>query len=231
VDINGGEKLTAMANTWVELIVTEGMSGLWPIIRTADNYGNVVLGQLGQVKLPDIKAPVVAISQNIIVVRVGTSVTDVEALLRDNVTASDLDLNLTYTFEYDIDLNNTGSCQVTYKVSDSSGNVTSVNGILRVAAENEPVVMVNGDLVVRDTIYVAEDNTLMLGVETLGEPYSVVYKSGLKSVGQMKIGVTYLAMNADTAEEILLPFEERGYYTVCIITQSRDYYRIQIYVE
>lgn len=231
VNINGGKAIDAEANTWVELTVTEGMSGLWPIIRTADNYGNVVLGQLGQVKLPDTKAPVVALDKNIIVVKVGTSVSELEELLRANIAASDVDPDLTYTFEYSIDLNVSGSCQVTYRVSDSSGNTASVNGILRVSENSEPVVTVNGELVVRDTIYVAEDDTLMLSVELLGEPYSVVYKSGLKSVGQMKIGVTDLARNATTAEEILLPFEESGYYTVCIITQSRDYYRIQIYVQ
>lgn len=231
ININGGEAITATANTWVELTVTEGMSGLWPIIRTADNYGNVVLGQLGQVKLPDIKAPVVALTRNIMVVKVGTSASELEALLRANITASDADPDLTYTFEYDIDLNVTGNCQVTYKVSDSSGNTASVNGILRVSAQNEPVVTINGELVVRDTIYVADGEPLMLSVELLGEPYSVVYKSGLKSVGQMKIGVIDLARNVTTADEILLPFEESGYYTVCIITQSRDYYRIQIYVE
>jgi len=231
ININGGEKIDAEANTWVELTVTEGMSGLWPIIRAEDAYGNVVLGQLGQVKLPDRKAPVVELDKNIIVVKVGTSASDVEALLRNNVIASDMDTNLTYSFEYDIDLNNRGSCQVTYKVSDSSGNFATVDGVLRVADANEPVVTVNGDIVVRDTIYVAEGDSIMLSVETLGEPYSVVYKSGLKSVGQMKIGATDLIRNATTADEILLPFEESGYYTVCIITQSRDYYRIQIYVE
>ncbi len=231
VDINGGEKIDAKANTWVELTVTEGMSGLWPIIRAEDNYGNVVLGQLGQVKLPDTKAPVVEVINNIIVVKVGTSVSELEALLKANVVASDLDPDLTYTFEYDVDLNSAGSCQVTYKVSDSSGNVTTVNGILRVAEQNEPVVIVNGKIVVRDTIYVAEGDTLTLSVETLGEPYSVVYKNGLKSVGQMKIGVTDIIRDATTADEIVLPFEESGYYTLCIITQSRDYYRIQLYVE
>ena len=231
VDINGGEKISAAANTWVELTVSAGMTGLWPIIRAEDKYGNVVLGQLGQVKLPDVKAPVVDLKNNVVVVKVGADAMTIDALLKANVIASDIDPNLTITLDYDMDINNTGSASVIYKVSDSSGNVGIKVGVLRIVAENEPVVKVNNDVVVRDTIYVAKDDVLNLTVETLGEPYTVVYKSGLKSVGQMKIGVTNLAVNATTADEIVLPFEESGYYTVCIVTQSRDYYRIQIYVE
>ena len=231
ISMNGSEEMFASAGESVELTVNAGMSGLWPIIRAEDVYGNVVLGQLGQVKLPDMKAPIVDLINNLIVVEVGTSISELEALLRSNVTASDIDTNLSYSFEYELDLAYAGSCQVTYTVSDSSGNATSVYGIIRVAAEGEPIVKINGDIVVRDTIYVADDDSILLSVDTQGEPYSVVYKDGLKSVGQMKIGITDLVRNATSTDEILLPFEESGYYTVCIITQSRDYYRIQIYVE
>ncbi len=231
ISINGGESISAAAGEQVELTITAGMSGLWPIIRAEDAYGNVVLGQLGQVKLPDVKAPVVDLINSIVIVKVGTTASELEAILRSNVTASDIDASLSYSFEYELDLNVAGNCQVTYKVSDSSGNETSVYGILRVAAADEPTVKVNGDIVVRDTIYVAEGDSIILSVDTLGEPYSVVYKNGLKSVGQMKIGATDLVRNATSTDEIILPFEESGYYTVCIITQGRDYYRIQIYVE
>ena len=39
-------------------------------------------------------------------------------------------------------------------------------------------------------------------VESNGEPYSVKYKNGIKTVGQMKIGATELAKNKDNTEPV-----------------------------
>lgn len=232
IDMNGEEAVNASAGQWVQLTVKESMAGLWPIIRAEDNYGNVVIGQLGQVTLPDITAPVVDLLQDVIIVKVGTDTSEVERILKENVTAHDLDPNLTVKVEYNADLSVPAVAQVTYTVSDSSGNTGTETGVLRIASNDEPTVKVNGEIVARDTIYIAgAGKDIKLTVDTYGEPYSVVYKNGIKSVGQMKIGTTDVITDAVTADEITLPFSESGYYTVCIKTQSRDYYLIQIYTE
>ncbi len=232
IDMNGEQMVNALAQQWVQLTVKEGMANLWPIIRAEDAYGNVVLGQLGQVKLPDTTAPVVDLIQDVIVVKVGTDASEIEKLLTENVVASDLDANLTVKAEYNADLSVPSVVQVTYSVSDSSGNVGTDTGVLRIASNSEPTVKINGETVARDTIYLAKaDKAIVLTVETEGEPYSVVYKNGIKSAGQMKIDVTDVVTDAVTDDEITLPFSESGYYTVCIKTQSRDYYLFQIYAE
>lgn len=232
IDMNGEQTVNALAQQWVQLTVKESMAGLWPIIRAEDNYGNVIIGQLGQVKLPDTTAPVVDLIQDVIVVKVGTDASEIEKLLTENVVASDLDPNLTVKVQYNADLSVPCVVQVTYSVSDSSGNVGTDTGVLRIASNSEPTVKINGETVARDTIYVAKaDKAIVLTVETEGEPYSVVYKNGIKSAGQMKIDVTDVVTDAVTDDEITLPFSESGYYTVCIKTQSRDYYIFQIYAE
>lgn len=232
VDVNGEGDVQALANTWTALTITESMEGLWPIIRAKDQYGNVVLGQLGQVKQPDRTAPIVALKQDVIVVKAGMEQKDLDVLLEENVIASDLDANLTVTLDYTADPGVTGTSRVTYTVTDSSGNAASVTGTLRISALSEPVVSINDEIVYRDTVYVAQHGeALKLTVNTEGEPYSVVYKQGVKTLGQMKNGTTELVRDAEDDTALTLPFTAGDYYTVCIITQSREYYRIQIYVE
>lgn len=232
IDMNGEQAVDAAEKQWIQLTVKAGMEGLWPIIRAEDAYGNVVLGQLGQVTIPDTTAPVVDLIKDIIIVKVGTDAAEVEKLLTENVVAYDLDPNLTVNAEYTADLSVPGAVQVTYTVSDSSNNTGTDTGVLRIASNSEPEVKINGEIVPRDTIYLADaDEEIKLTVETQGEPYSVVYKNGIKSSGQMKIGVTDVVTDAVKADEIILPFSENGCYTVCIKTQSRDYYIFNVYTE
>ena len=70
-------------------------------------------------------------------------------------------------------------------------------------------------------------------VDAGGRQYRVMIKEGVKTVAQMKIGSTAVTNGyTATTEEISLGDLKSGtYYTVCVLTQDRDYFRIIVYVE
>jgi len=84
----------------------------------------------------------------------------------------------------------------------------------------------------RDSVYLGSlTDDLNLVVDTDGEPYSIVYKKGVFTTAQMKIGATTLVRDAESVTNTNLPLEEAGYYTICIRTQSHDEYLFIVYVE
>lgn len=80
-------------------------------------------------------------------------------------------------------------------------------------------------------ILLSKNEAQNIVVESMAEPYSVKYKNGIKTVGQMKIGATELAKNKDNAEPITFVPKKAGYYTFNVQTQGRDNYRFVIYVQ
>ena len=69
-------------------------------------------------------------------------------------------------------------------------------------------------------------------VDAGGRPYKILIKEGVKTVAQMKTGSTVITDYTATEEEISLStLKSQTYYTLCIVTQDRDYFRIIIYVE
>ena len=59
--------------------------------------------------------------------------------------------------------------------------------------------------------------------------YMVMIKSGNRTEAQMKYGTTVTDYTKD--DKISLGELEKGIYTICIITQERDYFKILISVE
>ena len=57
----------------------------------------------------------------------------------------------------------------------------------------------------------------------------MVWKQGIKTVGQLKTRSELIPQS--DSNSYALPFEETGYYTVCVITQGRDHFRFLIYVK
>ena len=102
---------------------------------------------------------------------------------------------------------------------------------INVTSAAEPVVSINGTQIYRDGSYFAEaDETLTLTVDVEGQPYSAYIESGIKTVAQMKIAHTELTDYYVTDTEVEIGTLEGGYYTVIVQTQSRDYFRIIIFV-
>lgn len=231
VSMNGEQTKTAQADTWVSFTIRENDAGLWPIIHAVDNFGNTAAGQFGSVKLPDRTAPALSLRKNVVTAKVGTTEDELLLLLEENLIATDLDPNITVTVEFTDDITLQGTSAVTYTAVDSAGNQSTVTGWLRLTAANEPDVKINGQVVDRDSIYLSGGEALELTVDVYGEPYSVVWKRGVKTVGQMKIGTTDLLRNETAVKPVELPFTEAGYYTVCVKTQGRDEFLFTVYVD
>lgn len=232
ISLNRGQVQAVAANTWIALEITSNEAGLWPIIYAIDTYGNTATALLNGIAPLDTEAPVITIKKNQVVTKVGMSQEAVLALLRDNITVDDADQNVTVDILFTDDLNFEGVTTVTYTATDTSKNVTTKTGWLKLTSASEPEVAIDGQKVDRDCIYLADsEDALELTVDTAGEPYSVVYKQGVFTSAQMKTGATTLVRDAEDASAIALPLDAEGYYTIYIRTQSRDEYMIYVYVE
>jgi len=71
---------------------------------------------------------------------------------------------------------------------------------------------------------------IKLLVNCAGLSYKAVIEEGIRTVAQMKSGATELT-DYTTDGELSLGSLEAGIYTICIINQNRDYFRIIISVE
>lgn len=228
-----GDEISASANKWTEVTIQESLSGLYPIIRAVDDYGNVAIIQLDSVPLRDGNAPNVILRKSLIAADITSTDAEMEALLKDNLLASDdttPNSELEYSFVYTRPANG-GKVSVTYSVTDKSGNTTTCTGQIRFFTDKELMVKVNGVIVERDDTAVVSMNDIELYVDSVGEPYKIMWKSGIKTPAQVKINAQTLTSYTDKAQSYKPEFAETGYYTLVITTQSQDTYRIILYVE
>ena len=158
---------------------------------------------------------------------------EVEAALLQNFFAYDDDPNLTLSVEFPEDLSTTGVVAVKYIAIDSAGNRAEASGRLKIASGAEPWVYVCGEQIDRDaSVILKSGENCTVAVNADGRPYRILIKEGVKTVAQMKTGSTEITDYTETTEEIpLMTLKSQTYYTLCIVTQDRDYFRIIIYVE
>ena len=231
VSYNGGEGVAVNKGEWLEITLDDGAEGTSPYVTVTDDYGRVAIRQFSQIIARDLEAPIVAVQKSVVTVSAGTDRAEIEKLLLDNVSATDRDGNLTYFVEFTDNISVSGVTSVTYKVSDSSGNVATAECKLRITSGEEPKVTIGGNLIERDGSYYAEGSEeLVLTVDVGGQPYCVYMESGIKTVAQMKIGSTDITDGYVDTHEVNVGVLESGYYTIIVQTQSRDYFRIIIYV-
>lgn len=232
VSLNGGEEKEVAAGMWTTFEITDNEAGLWPVVYAEDAYGNTASALLNGVKPLDKEAPVITIKKEQVVAKVETDRAVIEEMLKNNITVNDVDADVEVTIQFTEDLSATGVTTVTYIATDSSNNTATKTAWLKLTSVSEPEVTVDGEVVGRDSIYLGSlADDLNLAVDTDGEPYSIVYKKGVFTTAQMKIGATTLVRDAESATNTNLPFEEVGYYTICIRTQSHDEYIFIVYVE
>lgn len=227
---NGGKK--SYTSGWIGFTISEDTAGLYPSIHAVDGYGNSALGQLSQIALPDKKPPIISLKRNTLNAEFGTKEDDLKAILIENAIVFDAaDKNPTIEVKFTMP-DSPMVVPVTYTAMDKTGNKSEFKGYMRLTDGTEAEVSVNGELVERDGIFLADPGKLKLTVNLkTTEPYSVMYKNGIKTAGQMKIGVTDIVGNRTNANEIELPFDKEGYYTVSIVTQGREYFRFLIYIK
>ena len=233
VYFNGGEGTAARAGEWTEVLIGNTVGGAFPYIQAFDAYGNVLTEQLSQIEIPDGTAPVISVLKYVYSIAINSDRGEVRAALLANFTAYDDDPNITLDVEFPSDLSTTGIVSVKYIATDSSGNRSEATGRLRIAAGEEPWVYVNGEQIDRDASAILKSGDgCTIKVDAGGRPYKILIKEGVKTVAQMKTGSTIITDYTALTGDISLPqLEGQTYYTICIVTQDRDYFRIIVYVE
>ncbi len=229
----GSDAFASNPDAWTEFTVEEDSIGVPTAVYAVDAYGNSALVYLSAVPVKDRTAPAVMISKNMISASVSLGREGIEKLLRENITASDdttAGADLKYSFVLPAVLA-AGKYSVSYIVEDEAGNRTERTGWIRLYDGSEINIEINGAKVERDETVIASAGTQTIDVTFTGEPYKIVWRSGIKSVGQMKNNAKTLTAYTDAKENSLeLELSESGYYTFLVTTQGRDVYRFVIYV-
>jgi hypothetical protein len=171
------------------------------------------------------------VDKKIYSVKAGTDRTQVEKELLANMAAYDDvvgELKLSVKFTENLDV--IGITEVEYIATDSAGNTTVVKEKLRITSIYEPVVYFGEEKISRgEGLIVSADQNIDLKIDCNGVKYMVKLKSGIRTEAQMKDGETVVDY---TKEQMLsLGKLEKGIYTLCIITQERDYFKILLSVE
>lgn len=231
VEMANGTALKMKQGEWNEMEIPASVGGLLPYVVITDAYGNVLTHQFSMIKLPDVTPPEIVVNKKIYSVRAGTDRAQIEAELLANFAAFDDmggEVKCSVVFTENIDA--VGVTEVEYIAIDSEGNSASVKEKLRITSIYEPEVFYGGKKLSRDDgLIVKVGDNIKLGVDCNNVAYTVKIKSGIRTEAQMKDGTTVQSYSKD--ETVSLGELTKGIYTICIITQERDYFRILISVE
>lgn len=221
-----GEMHNVLAGEWLRLTVGDRSGGS---IYAKDAYGNSVGAVFTSIGYPDLMPPHMELLNYVIRVSL-LDLSGLDEAIKENALAvDDRDGNVTVYVDYDTPTA-AGDYTVTYTARDSAGNETVMTGILRVSEGAVAGVLIDGDFVERESIYLATgEDDLILSVNMASEPYSVSWVKGIRTAAQMKIGANEL--DGFTGEGALPFAGESGYYTILVTTQSHDNYRIIVYIK
>ena len=209
------------------------------IIKAYDQAGNfdsisVTVGNIDKV------APKISFDKSSISVKEGTSALDLQALMETGVIVWDnLDSIDQLDWSYEdlasaVNLASPGLYPVTYTVTDSALNQGQAIRYVKVISKDLPMIIIGADKFTEpDGITVLPLGTHSLAVEGLreiaagiSEPYSLKIRRGMLTEGQMKYFKSSLSV-----VDGKISLDQEGFYTIYIISQSRQSYRTLLYVE
>jgi hypothetical protein len=166
-------------------------------------------------------------------IRQGSSLRELKDLLDKGYTVFDniskgSDLTVTYD-EQSVNLAQPGVYSVIYTAVDKAGNPGTATRFVRVYSNLELEVLVNDRKTFRDETTVIDSKTVTISVNNpLGnEPYTIYISRGIKTEGQMKYNYTIISPDGNNS----FTLTSNGYYTLYIVTQSRQTYITRIYIE
>ena len=229
----GSDAFASTPDAWTEFTVEEDSIGVPTAVYAVDEYTNSALVYLSAVPVKDRERPSVMLRKGMISACVDEGTEGIERLLRANIIASDdttAAADLKFSFELPSALTS-GKHAVKYIVEDEAGNKAEISGWVRLYSGDEISIKVNGAKTERDETVIADAGTQTIDITFTGEPYKVVWRNGIKAVGQMKNNTNSLTGYTDKKENSFeLDLSESGYYTFLVTTQGRDVYRFVIYV-
>lgn len=223
----GEESATSVsADSWTKFVLPEA-EGIY-MIKLTDSNTNEVSYKTLSVQLKDRFSPVITLESDVIVLEQSVSITEMLQKIRSDVSISDNKDGQISTYEvtgYPQTVEQ-GIYELTYRASDSAGNMAVATRTLYIMEEGGAVLYVNGVPALPFARTVISGHDLSFEVEGFGEEELLTMKmrSGIKSVGQMKRYTTAINnMEATVSED--------GFYTIYVRTQDRKEYVTYLYVE
>lgn len=230
-ELSGGTTIELACGEWTEIAVPDIYGGIQPYIVFTDEYGNVLTHQFSKIDVPDTTGPEIVINKRVLTVREGTDRETIQRELMGNFNAFDdesenIELSVRFTEKID----EIGISIVEYVATDEAGNVTVCDGKLRIVSFYEPFVVYGEQKLSRDEgIVVSKDEELVLSVDCQGLYYKAILKSGDNTAAQMKYGSSIIS-DYTLDGELDIGKLDAGTYTLFIINQNRDYFKIIIVV-
>ena len=232
LEMTGGLEIRLAAGVWSEITVPDALGGLHPYVIISDPYGNVLTHQFSSIKVPDTTPPEIVVAKKIYSVRIGSTREEIEAALLSNFDAfDDMGGEVTRSVKFTQNIDVIGVTEVEYTAIDSEGNRVTQKEKLRITSIYEPVVRYGEVKLDRgDGVIVSADEELIMNIDCNGMPFMVRIKAGNRTEAQMKDGSTVVT-DYITGGTVSFGMLEKGIYTICIVTQERDYFKIIISVE
>ncbi len=231
-ELSDGTLKEMRTGLWTAIGIADALGQTQPYIVLSDRFGNVLVHQFSQITVPDTTAPEIILGRRTWSVRVGTDRATVKAELMSNFNVFD---NEGGEIATDVilpeSLSAVGVFDVTYVATDAAGNETRVVGRLRVTSVWEPVMYAGETKINRDDgVYFAAGEEIVFSIDCAGIAWRAVLDTGIRTAAQMKDDVTVVA-DYNTGDTLSLGVLDAGTYTLCIVTQNRDYFRVVISVE
>lgn len=224
------ELLSIAAGEWFSLVIPEGAAGIPPYIVYTDEYGNSLVHQFAKMEFPDVNPPEIIVNKPTYPVAEGTELEAIKLQLIGNFTVfDDGEGEIQKSVEIIGDVGAMGLLDVKYIAVDSAGNKTEVYGKLRITSVYEPVITIGETRILRDEgINLKSGENITLNIDTKGIAYKVIIASGKRTAAQLKTLEPLYAYNTGKTAE--LGVLENGFYTVLIVTEQREYFRILLAV-
>ncbi|MBR5657839.1 MAG: hypothetical protein IKX10_00395 [Lachnospiraceae bacterium] len=212
-------------------VVNASANGTFRVYAT-DEAGNTT-SALFTVHNVDKTMPIIRFDPTTVKLRQDSEASALTKLLGDGVTTWDNVAIQADTLAYDASgvlLDTVGIYSVTYTVSDSAGNVGEAVRYVKIIDKNQPIISIDGILTEDNgttSVNVGSHALSVSGLRTENEPYTLKLVKGIWSSGQMKRASSDIPVGEDGSFTV----DTEGFYTVYIVTQSRQTYRTLLYVE
>ena len=227
--------ITHQVNAAQQITLGIPANGNYELIAT-DRSGNSTKYQF-KVDCLDQTPPQIKFLSDMLIIKQGTTVDEFMAkMLKHIVLTDNFDpAPALVLYEWSVltadQLNISGTYRVWVSARDQAGNESQAMLYVRVYDQYQPEIWVNGAFTQpNETVFVTgqssrEVNVILANLPTGpggSEPYTMYYKTGLNTPGQMKNAQLFTT-------SFIAPRD--GFYTIFVVTQSRNNFIIYIYVQ
>jgi len=212
----------------VQTNVTIDNNGTYEVIAV-DKAGNTANSVFSVGNIDKI-APVITLDPITVDIRQDSDEDALKALLDVGCIVTDnrsVKIDVTYKSD-NVDLTVPGVYTVTYEAKDEVGNIGKATRFVRVYSKDELEVLINGKKTYYGGTATVKLNELKITINNPvgNEPYTIYLSSSLRSEGQMKYNHTIIRPDSQRRFSVPSP----GFYTLYIVTQSRQTYLIRLNV-